>query len=405
MKILIVSQYFPPESAFIVSTVASGLSSLGHEVEILTSFPNYPEGQIYDGYSQKWRERETIGDLRVTRVPMFIDHSTNPVRRALNYATFGMSAATAHRLAKDVDVVYVYATQMTAALGPWLWRILGGRPYVLHVQDLWPDSITGSSLVGNSKSKILIDRLLNPWLKSVYRRSSATIGIAPRMVETLIKRGSPSSKTHLVYNWSRPLESIVSSQRVDDDEIRILYAGNMGAMQDLATVIRAAAKTRNLPVRYIFVGDGVELQRLRDLAAELQVENVEFIGRVERAQMRKIYESCHFSLVTLKDLPVFEGTIPSKFQASMAYGVPVITTVKGDLRSLVENRYLGFTADPENVDSLCEVIERTTKTAEEDLEKMRENSSSTYRELFREDYALANIDRILLSVAESGTYE
>ena len=119
-----------------------------------------------------------------------------------NYVSFGLSAATARSFAREVDVVYVYATQMTPALGPWLWRLTGGAPYVLHVQDLWPDSITGSSLVKGGLGARVVDAALTLGSPSVYRHAAAVIGIAPTMVETLIKRGVDRRKAHLVYNWA-----------------------------------------------------------------------------------------------------------------------------------------------------------------------------------------------------------
>lgn len=208
MKILFITQYFPPEKATITSTIAQAMVDRGHEARVLTGFPNYPDGKIFEGYSQRWRQREKFGDLDVLRVPLYADHSLNPVARTANYASFGLSAATARAFAKDVDVIYLYASQMTPALGPWLWRMFGGAPYVLHVQDLWPDSITGSSLVGSSRAGKTIDAVLNPWLKSTYQRAAGVVGIAPTMAETLISRGAPADKTSVIYNWADENEPV-----------------------------------------------------------------------------------------------------------------------------------------------------------------------------------------------------
>src|SRR5690606_15800752 len=117
-------------------------------------------------------------------------------------------SSTARRLTSGVDVVYVYATQMTAGFGPWLWRKTGGPPYVLHVQDLWPDSVIGSSLVESGAKGRLIAGALRPWLRSAYRGATATIGIAPTMVKTLTERGVPRDRAHLVYNWADNIEPV-----------------------------------------------------------------------------------------------------------------------------------------------------------------------------------------------------
>src|SRR5699024_9867217 len=119
-----------------------------------------------------------------------------------NYVSFALTTATARGFAREADVIYVYATQMTPALGPWLWRKFRGAPYVLHVQDLWPDSILESSMVSGSKVSKLIRFILDPWLRNVYKDAAGVIGIAPTMVRTLIKRGSESDKTKLIFNWA-----------------------------------------------------------------------------------------------------------------------------------------------------------------------------------------------------------
>lgn len=157
MRVLVLSQYYPPEGALIPSAIAEGLSGRGYKVKVLTGFPNYPEGELFEGYEMKWREKSRHGEVEVLRVPHYANHSEHAIRTSLNYVSFGLSAATARRYARDADVIYVYATQMTPALGPWLWKITGGAPYVLHVQDLWPDSITGSSLVKGGLAPRVVD--------------------------------------------------------------------------------------------------------------------------------------------------------------------------------------------------------------------------------------------------------
>ena len=133
MNILIVSQYYPPEGVTIPAEIAQGLADKGHKVRVLTGFPNYPSGNIFPGYKQKWRSKGTDGQVEILRVPLVTDHSASALRRMTNYLSFAFTSSTAKKYANDADVIYVYATQMTPALGPWLWKKLGGAPYVLHV--------------------------------------------------------------------------------------------------------------------------------------------------------------------------------------------------------------------------------------------------------------------------------
>lgn len=398
MRILIVTQYYPPEKATIAPALSQGLVEKGHEVRVLTGFPNYPEGKIFPGYKQRWRSREEIGGVEILRVPLWADHSSNPIRRILNYVSFALSSATAGNYAKDVDVIYVYATQMTPALGPWLWRKFRGAPYVLHVQDLWPDSILGSTMVANSRAGKLIRVIIEPWLRNVYENAAAVIGIAPTMVRTLTSRGSQESTTEIVYNWADDAAPVHVEEK-DPENTEILFAGNIGDMQDLETVVRAAHQVEDLPVAFTVVGDGVSKEKVIALAKELGCTNISFRGAVPRTEMPEIYAAADFSLVTLRDLEVFRGTIPSKFQASIAHGVPVISTVQGDLRGLVEEHEVGLTAESEDADSLAQAIREAHRMRAEDYEQLQQRTRNVYLDHFSRRSGIDAVETVLTEAA------
>lgn len=396
MRVLVLSQYYPPENAMIPATLARSLAAKGHQVKVLTGHPNYPEGRLFDGYRQQWRATEWDGPVEVLRVPLWIDHSQSAARRTLNYASFGLSAATAYNFAKDADVIYVYATQMTPAFAPWVWRLFGGAPYVLHVQDLWPDSITGSSMV-TRRSAAVVEGALAPWLGSVYRNAHAVIGIAPTMVQTLVERGVQSHKAHLIYNWAHegPAATAHRPSPPRDGATRILYGGNVGDMQDLETAVRAAHQAHDAGVRLTIVGDGVALPRVRAVADELGCTNVTFEGRVPPDRIGQHYAASDFALVSLKDLPMFRGTIPSKFQASLAHGKPVITSVQGDLRRFVDHLRVGFTADAENHHSLERAFRRAARLHEHERRAMAERARVAYEDWFSLRAGTEAVERVL----------
>lgn len=398
VKVLVVSQYFPPERPTIAAAIARGLADKGHEVRVLTGFPNYPEGKVFPGYKQKWRSKEQHGEVEVLRVPLWADHSTSPVRRILNYASFAFTSSTARGFAKDADVIYVYATQMTPALGPWVWEKFGGAPYVLHVQDLWPDSILESSMVANSKAGRIIHAILEPWIRSVYASASGVIGIAPTMVQTLVKRGSEESKTALVYNWAHDSSPDGSSEK-STTKTEVLFAGNLGEMQDLETVVRSAKLVEDIPVAITIVGDGLVRESVMALAEELGTFNINFRGSVPREEMFEIYASADFSLVTLRDLEVFRGTIPSKFQASIAHGVPIITTVQGDLRGLIEEHKIGFTAEAEDVESLAQAMRSAHSLSSEDYSELQKRTRRVYLDHFSRHAGIDAVETVLTQAA------
>ncbi|MHC9045959.1 glycosyltransferase family 4 protein [Microbacterium saperdae] len=403
MKVLIVTQYYPPEAVPLPADLARGLAERGHSIKVLTGYPNYPTGRIFPGYRQRWRGSETQDGVELHRVPLFADHSQSALKRMLNYFSFALSSATARRLSRGADIIYVYATQMTAGFGPWLWRVTGGRPYVLHVQDLWPDSITGSSLVAGGAKERLISGMLGPWLRSAYRRAAAVIGIAPTMVSTLVERGVAPERAHLVYNWAdagQPVESALAP--ISTPRAEIVYAGNVGDMQDLGTAVRAAHAAADDGVALTIVGDGVARQSLRELADEIGARNVRFEDPVPRDRMPEIYARADYALVSLKDMPVFRGTIPSKFQAVLSAGIPVVTTVQGDVRALVEGASVGLTADAESVGSLEAAFRSAAALTPEERTSMAERGRSMYDTLFSRESGISRIEE-LLSAAAKGT--
>lgn len=402
MKILVVTQYYPPEGAAIPAEIARGLAGRGHEVRVLTGFPNYPSGKVFPGYRQRWRSRERDGAVDVLRVPLYADHSDNPVRRMLNYLTFAVSAASAVGYSRGVDVIYIYATQMTPALGPWLWRKFRGAPYVLHVQDLWPDSIIESSLVSDSRAGKVIPAVLDPWLRRVYSGAAAVVGIAPTMVRTLVDRGSAAEKTSLIYNWADD-SAVVETRAKNTSGTSVLFAGNIGDMQDVETVIRAARLVSDIPVTVTILGDGIARERMIALADELGCTNVTFRGKVPRDEMAAIYADADFSLVTLRDLEVFRGTIPSKFQGSIAHGVPVISTVQGDLRMLVDDLGVGFTADGEDPESLAEVFRSADAMGAAEYGELRQRTHQVYLEHFSRRAGVDALESVLADAAAGRT--
>lgn len=404
MRIAIVSQYYAPESIRIPDSLATTLGSRGHDVRVITGFPNYPNGRLFDGYAMSLRSVAREAGVTVRRVPLYISHSYNPVARLINYATFALSSALAGHWVRNADVVYVYATQMTPAFGPSIWRWLYRLPFVLHIQDLWPESVTGSSMVGNSFAKRAISLALQPWLRFLYRNAAATIAIAPTMSAMLVERGVPADRIATVYNWAtgEPTKDEPSASRADASSTVVTYAGNFGDHQDLPTVLHAAKLVSDVPNLTIrLVGSGVAEPALRALAAELELENVEFIGRVPLEHMAEIHRESDFQLVTLRDLDIFRGTIPSKLQAALSVGKPVITAVAGDVRTIVEDNGVGIACEPSDPDQLAAALRTAASMSQEQRRDLSDRARSYYGANMDRELAVERIERILRSVSRS----
>ena len=401
MRAVIITQYYPPEPV----RIPHGLADRGHGVRVLTAYPNYPDGEIAEGYRQRWNRREDDGKVRVRRLSIFISRSRSPVARVWNYASFSLSPSLAWSFMRDAGVIYAYTTQLTTAFAPDVWRRTKGLPFVLHIQDLWPDPVTGSSMVRGGFLKKSIYAILRPWISAAYRRSAAVIAITLTMHEMLIKRGMGARKLHTVLNGAD--ESVLQRDQAgrtqlgaQTSKLSIVYAGNLGELQDLETVVRAAAQVKDrIDFTLTLVGAGVAEPRLKRLAIELDATNVVFRGYVPFGEMGDIYASSDFQMVSLADLRIFRGTIPSKFQGSLVNGIPVITTVAGDVSDIVLTQQIGLVSIPGDVDGLAVTFCAAYALTTNERRAMGENARNYYLAEMSMKSGIDRIEEILAGVA------
>lgn len=319
-RIVILSQFYTPEPHRIASTIANTLAARGHEVSVVTGYPNRPAGKLYPGYKQRLCFTEYINGIPVHRVPLIVNYSRKALERIANFLTFSISALTVTSAIKNADVIYVYGSPTTAAIPAQVWQKTLGIPYVIHVQDLWPESVTDSGMVTNSKTNTMIRNIMQPWLKRAYGNAAGLIAISPGMKQLLIDRGNQANRCSVVYNWA--VESTIQVKPAvsfTDAGLRLLYGGNFGVMQDLNTVIEAAKTFEDTDDFTLELAGGGTQETVLQQAAE-GASNIKFLGRLSKEAVAKKYQEADFQLVTLKDIPIFRTTIPSKLQASLASG-------------------------------------------------------------------------------------
>ncbi len=361
MKIGVVSQWYPPEPAFVPGNLARELAARGHEVRVLTAFPNYGEGRVYPGYRQRWRDRTTTGGLTVRRVPVYPSYSASALGRVANYVSFGAtSALAAPRYLADVDAIYVYHPPPTAFAGPALSRLVRRIPVVLHVQDIWPESVTASAMAPGGRVGRGLDRALGALMRRLYRTVAGIAVIAPSMAELLVERGADPGKVRVVFNWTdeelfRPVPVTPAARTAIGHRGRctVMYAGNLGPFQRVETAVRAAAAAAG-QVDLVFVGSGADEPYARRLATELGATNIRFLGRRPPAEMAELYAAADYQLITLRDLPALRGTVPSKLQAALACARPVIMSAGGDAARLVSSSGIGLVCPPEDWRTLAD---------------------------------------------------
>jgi colanic acid biosynthesis glycosyl transferase WcaI len=384
LRILLLTQWFDPEPTFKGLVFARELQALGHEVEVITGFPNYPGGKLYPGYSQKWLSRNVIDGVHVTRVPLYPSHSGSAIKRVFNYVSFMLSSCLYGIFgAKRADIIYVYHPPITAGLAAAAIGFFRRIPYVIDVQDLWPDTLHSTGMINNERALALAGKVCN-W---TYRRAKHVVVLSPGFRKILIERGIPAERLSVIYNWcDEQALAIDSATTVDtsymDGHFNVVFAGNIGKAQALEAVIRAAQIIweRDRSIRFVLVGAGVEVESLKVLAAQLNVQNVRFVPRVPMCEVGTILSRAEVLLVHLKDDPLFSITIPSKTQAYLAVGKPILMGVRGDAADLVTQAQAGIAVTPENDKEIADAVLRLAALSAPEREQMAANAMKFYHQ-------------------------
>lgn len=384
IRVLLLTQWFDPEPTFKGMIFARELVRQGFDVEVLTGFPNYPRGRLYPGYRIKGLQRECHEGVRVTRVPLYPSHDHSAIRRVLNYLSFAASSLVYGLWAgRRVDVVYVYHPPLTVGITASLIRLVWGVRMVCDIQDMWPDTLRATGMIKSPQVLEIVDR----FCKWVYKQADAIVVLSPGFKRLLLDRGVPESKINVIYNWAD--ESALTSPVGDlppefpgEDQFRIVFAGNMGKAQALEIVLDAAELLQRdgEKIRFVLVGGGVEVDRLRRCATERRLRNVVFLPSMPMSEIGTLLKAADALLVHLRSDPLFEITIPSKTQAYMVAGKPIIMGVDGDAAELILQSGGGVVAKSGNAEALASAAKQLASLGDEERRQMGLKASAYYRE-------------------------
>ncbi len=368
MRVLILSQFFDPEPTLKGLAFAKELQKHGCEVEVLTGFPNYPGGRVYEGYRLRLYEREVLDGIPVHRVWLYPSHDASARRRVLNYASFALSASLLGiwRVRRP-DVVYVHHPPATIGLPANLLRLFRGAPFVYDIHDLWPDTLEATGMVGGGRVARGVVGFVGRLMERTYRRAAGILAISEGFKRRLVARGVPAEKIEVVQTWCE--ESAVRPEPRDPALARelgieapfvLMFAGNLGLAQGLDAVLDAAAllAEEGAGILLVFVGTGLEEGRLRARAEAEGLGNVRFVGRRPLGEMGRILPLADALLVHLRDDPLFAITIPGKTQTYLYVGLPVLMAVRGDAADVISSAGAGVLAEPENSRSIADAALR-----------------------------------------------
>lgn len=361
MKILYISQYFPPEVGATQNRaveMAENLVRLGHEVTVLTEFPNHPRGIIPPEYRRRWYQVARLRGIRVIRVWVYARPVKTFLTRIGFYLTFMVNAAVVGTLVRGrYDIVYATSPPyFVGVTGLWLSLVKRAR-FVFEVRDLW---LKSAAELGELSNPHLLR--LSGWLdKLYYRRARRIIAVTKGIYNELAARGL-EEKLHLIYNGTNCdlMYDRGEGRRHElgwQGKFVVMYAGVLGIAQGLEQICAVIARFKaEKEFLFAFVGEGPVKHKIEQLQKELELDNLVLTGEVSREEIAEYISAADCCLVPLKKREIFLGALPSKMFDVMACSRPLILSVDGEARALVERVGAGLFVEPENGPALRQAI-------------------------------------------------
>jgi colanic acid biosynthesis glycosyl transferase WcaI len=406
MKILYVSQYFPPEMgapAARAAELAQHWADAGHDVSVLTGFPNHPTGVLPPAWRNRWRRlayREKAGAVHVFRTWLWPLPNRKAHERMRNYASFCISAAVRGLGISRPDVIIATSPQLLVGLSGWWLAFLKRVPFVFEVRDLWPESLAA---VGVGSEEGLLHRMLSAIANFLYRNSDHIVVVTAAFKAYLIRhRGVAAEKISVVENGVETSIFAPCGDGVDESLRRevgaegkflVCYIGTMGMAHGLETLLEAAAQlqSRNPNVLFLLVGEGAEKERMQGLVRSSGLGNVRFLGQQPREKIPSFISASDACLVLLRKADVFKTVIPTKMLEFMSCERPVIVAVGGLAREIVEAAGAGCVIEPEDSCGLAQAITHLASSPELGHEQGRRGREYVLRHFSRRQTAEAYI--------------
>lgn len=404
MRVLVVSQYFWPES-FRINDVAKTLLEKGIEVEVLTGKPNYPKGEIYSGYRVWGCQQEQFYKAILHRIPLVPRGKNSRLLLATNYLSFiffGLFCGPWLLRGRRYDVIFVFGMSPILQAIPALFiGWLKGVPVVIWVQDLWPESLSATGYVRNGTVLKLVERVV----RFIYRHTDLLL-VQSRAFEAPVR--ALASDTPIAYypnsvddTFAMPATEVTPAVAGLDVGFSVMFAGNIGAAQAVGVMVEAASLLREqADIHFVVLGDGSSREWMLKEIRLRGLNNLHLPGRFPVETMPGFMQKASALLVTLADRPIFAATVPNKVQAYLAAGRPIIACLNGEGARLVVDAGAGLATPAEDAQALADTILRLYRLSSGEREKMGENGRRYYQEHFDHDHLVDELIGHLQAVSQ-----
>jgi glycosyltransferase involved in cell wall biosynthesis len=384
----------------------------GHDVAVITGFPNYPTGRLYPGVRLRLISHESIDDIPVTRAYEYPYHGRSVIGRLLNYWSFVVSALLATGRARGRDVMYVWHPPLTIGVAAWLLGKFADVPFVYDVQDIWPETAVLSGMMREG----FMTRLMHGLEKFVYARAAHILVVTDGAKKNLIGKGVPPEKISVMPHWvdeSGFGEIDAETRRATrtelgwGDDFIVLFAGNLGLVQGLDTVVRAAGE---LPrgeghgnVRIVLMGEGADKDRLVAMAGQIGTgDRLQFVDRQDVDRMPAIMGSADALLVHLRRSELSRYVIPTKTLSYLAAGRPIVMAMEGAAADLVAEAEAGVIIPPDDAPLLASTLVSLAKMPAEERDAFGGRGRKYLQEHLTKERVLDLYEETLRRVAKSG---
>lgn len=402
MRILVISQYFWPES-FRINDLVESLTARGHQVSVLTGTPSYPERSRF--MEQDWRteQAQAMFGVQIHRVPMLGRGNGKGIFLLFNYLSYALSASLLGPwlCRGKFDAIFVFQpSPVTIAIPAIVMKWFKRAPVTWWVQDLWPETLEATGVVRSSKLLNMVGRLV----KSLYRKVDHILVPAPSALQAVKKYGVSDEKAQFFPNWAedfyQPVTRTTNLRRelgLPEQGFILLFAGNIGISQSFKTILAAAELHKeNKDIHWVVVGDG---RRFAWLNTEIKVrrltEQFHLLGRKPAQSMPDYFAAADVLLMSLTKNPIFSVTIPSKLQSYMACGRPVLASIDGDGAHVVEEAKAGKSAPAEDPVALAQSLQMLYDMPCEAREQLGQNALRYYQQHFARDALISQLETML----------
>lgn len=353
MKILFLTDNFPPESnAPATRTYEHCIEWLkkGAEVTVITCAPNYPKGELFPGYKNKWKQEEMMDGIKVIRVWTYITPNRGLVRRIFDYLSFCITAFIAS-LSVSTDVIIATSPQLFTALAGYLASKFKQKPWILEIRDLWPESISAVGAMKESKLLKLLDQLV----MFLYRNADQVVVVTDAFKRRVHSCGAELNRIHVVKNgvhlhkFQNQLKdhSIISAHQLQGKFI-VAYIGTHGMAHNLDFILDCAAEVKNDNIHFLFVGEGAMKSRLLKQLKALELTNVTMLDAVLKPEVPRYISVADVALIPLKKKNTFKKVLPSKIFENAAMMKPILLGVEGEAKEVIESYHAGLCFEPGN---------------------------------------------------------